>query len=89
MRLRLQAGSATALGVGFFVYLLLFSNVLAPLNRFTTDFLYRPTQVLPNIAIVAIDKKSIDELGDGPVARSVHAALLERLQSGPATTHSI
>ncbi|OQY95879.1 MAG: hypothetical protein B6D41_05605 [Chloroflexi bacterium UTCFX4] len=83
VRFRLQAGAAIALGVCFIVYLLLFINFLASLNQLATDFLYHPIAPNPNIAIIAIDSKSLDEIGTYPWPRAVHAALLERLQAAP------
>ena len=83
VRFRLQAGTAIALGACFFVYLILFSNLLAPLNQLATDFLYHPIAPNPNIAIIAIDSKSLDEIGPYPWPRAVHAALLDRLQADP------
>lgn len=83
VRLRLQAGAAIALAISFFVYLLLFTNLLAPFNRLTTDFLYHPAAVNPDIAIIEIDKKSLDEIGPYPWPRAIHAALLDRLASAP------
>lgn len=83
VRFRLQAGAAIALAVCFFVYLLLFSNLLAPLNQLATDFLYHPIAPYPNIAIIAIDSKSLDEIGTYPWPRAIHAALLDRLQTEP------
>src|SRR5581483_1150528 len=83
VRFRLQAGTAIALAVGLLVYLLLFAGVLAPLNRLATDFLYHPADVHPDIVIIAIDQKSLDEIGDGPWARSVYADLLARLRTAP------
>jgi len=81
VRFRLQAGAAIALGVCFLVYLLLFSNLLAPLNRLATDFLYHPISPNPAVAIIAIDSKSLDELGPYPWTRAIHAALLGRLET--------
>ncbi len=83
VRLRLQAGAAIALAISFFVYLLLFSNLLAPLNRLAADFLYHPSAVQPDIVIIEIDKKSLDEIGTYPWPRAIHAALLDRLQTAP------
>lgn len=83
VRFRLQAGAAIALGVSFFVYLLLFTGLLAPLNRLATDFLYHPIAPNPRVAIIAIDNKSLDQLGPLPWNRAIHAAMLERLQSAP------
>lgn len=83
VRTRLQAGAAIALGVGFFVYLLLFTNLLAPLNRLATDLLYHPAPAQPGIVIIAIDRKSVDEIGSWPWPRAIHAALLDRLQAAP------
>ncbi|TAH51881.1 MAG: adenylate/guanylate cyclase domain-containing protein [Chloroflexota bacterium] len=83
MRLRFQAGAAIALAISFFVYLLLFSNLLAPLNRLATDFLYHPIAAQPDLAIIEIDKKSLDEIGPYPWPRAIHAALLDRLSAAP------
>ncbi len=83
VRFRLQAGAAIALGVCFFVYLILFTNLLAPLNQLATDFLYHPVAANPNVAIIVIDSKSLDEIGTYPWPRAVHAALLDRLQAEP------
>lgn len=83
VRLRLQAGAAIALAISFFVYILLFSNLLAPLNRVATDFLYHSVAVHPDIVIIEIDKKSLDEIGPYPWPRAIHAALLDRLSAAP------
>jgi len=83
VRFRLQAGAAIALGVCFFVYLILFTNLLAPLNQLTTDFLYHPIPANPDVVIIAIDGKSLDEIGTYPWPRAVHAALLDRLSAEP------
>lgn len=83
VRLRLQAGTAIALAVSFLTYLLLFSNLLAPLNRLGTDLLYHTVAVHPDIVIIEIDKKSLDEIGPYPWPRAIHAALLDRLASAP------
>lgn len=83
VRFRLQAGAAIALLVGFFVIIVLFSNLLAPLNRLATDFLYHSLPPQPEIAIIAIDKKSLDEIGTFPWSRAIHAQLLERLAQAP------
>lgn len=83
VRLRLQAGVAAALAAGLLVYLLLFTGLLAPLNRLATDLLYHPATPNPDIAVIAIDKKTLDELGAYPYPRAVYAALLDRLQNTP------
>ena len=83
VRLRLQAGAAIALVVTFLVILLLVSNLLAPLDRVATDFLYHSQPPQPQIAIIAIDKKSLDEIGTFPWSRTIHAELLERLRTAP------
>jgi adenylate cyclase len=83
VRFRLQAGTAIALGMCFLVYLLLFSNLLVPLNRLATDLLYHPIAPNPNVVIIAIDSKSLDEIGTWPWPRAIHAALLDRLQAAP------
>jgi adenylate cyclase len=79
-RLRLQAGAAIALAASFLVYLLLFSNLLAPLHHTATDLLYHPITPNPALAIIAIDQKSLDEIGTFPWPRAIYAALLDRLQ---------
>lgn len=83
LRLRLQVGAAIALAVGFFVYIILFLDVLAPLDALTTDFLYHPAKANPNLVIIAVDRKSLDEIGPWPWPRGVHAALLDRLAAAP------
>lgn len=83
VRFRLQAGAAIALVVGFFVIILLFSTLLAPLDRIATDFLYHALLPKSQIAIIAIDKKSLDEIGTFPWSRAIHTELLERLAQKP------
>lgn len=82
-RLRLQVGATIALAMGLLVYVILILNILAPLNSLTTDFLYHPATPNPNIAIIAIDRKSLDEIGPWPWPRGIHAALLDRLSTAP------
>lgn len=83
VRFRLQAGAAIAIIVAFLVILLLFSGLLAPLNRIATDFLYHAIPPRPEIALIAIDKKSLDEIGTFPWSRSIHAELLDVLADAP------
>lgn len=83
VRFRLQAGAAIALLVGFFVIIILFSTLLAPLDRVATDFLYHALLPHSEIAIIAIDKKSLDEIGTFPWSRAIHTELLERLAQKP------
>lgn len=83
VRFRLQAGAALALIATFIVVLLLVSNLLAPLNRLATDFLYYSIPAQSQIAIIAIDKKSLDEIGTFPWSHSIHAELLDRLAPAP------
>lgn len=84
VRFRLQAGAAIALIAGFITILLLFSNLLAPFDRLATDLLYHPLAAQPSIAIIAIDKRSLDEIGTFPWSRSIYADLLNRLAAKPA-----
>lgn len=83
VRLRLQAGVTIALIASFVVLLLLVSNLLGALDRLATDFLYNPILPQPRIAVIAIDKKSLDEIGTFPWSRAIHAELLERLAQAP------
>ncbi len=83
VRFRLQAGAAIALVVAFFVTLLLFFGLLAPLNRLATDFIYHSNPPNPQITIIAVDKTSLDEIGTFPWSRAIHAALLDRLAEAP------
>src|SRR5206468_851157 len=82
-RLRVQVGLAVALAVGLLVYAVLYFGALAPLNPAFTDLLYQPVPPSGMVAIIAIDKKSLDELGPWPWPRAVHAALLDRLAASP------
>lgn len=45
-----------------------------------------PAEISQDIALVAIDEKSLDELGQWPWARDVHARLIERLGMAGAET---
>ncbi len=83
VRFRLQTGTAIALIVAFLVVLLFVSNLLAPLDRVATDFLYHAQPPQPQIVLIAIDKKSLDEIGTFPWSRAIHAELLERLAAAP------
>ncbi|MCC7163164.1 MAG: adenylate/guanylate cyclase domain-containing protein [Anaerolineae bacterium] len=83
VRFRLQAGAAIALVVAFLVILLLFSGLVAPLNRVATDFLYHAAVPQPQIALIAIDKKSLDAIGTFPWSRAIHAELLDILRTAP------
>lgn len=83
VRFRLQAGAAIALIVAFLVILLLFSGLLSPLNQVATDFLYHPIPPQPQIALIAIDKKSLDEIGTFPWSRTIHAEMLDKLSTAP------
>lgn len=83
VRFRLQAGAALALIASFLAILLYWTSLLAPLDRLATDFLYHSTRPQPQIAIIAIDKKSLDEIGTFPWSRAIHAQLLQRLAQAP------
>lgn len=45
-----------------------------------------PAQISPDIALVAIDERSLDELGQWPWPRDVHARLIEQLHRAGAET---
>lgn len=81
VRLRLEAGVSIGLAVGLFVYILSVLNVFSGLETLTTDFLYQPFPASGNVVIIAIDKKSLDEIGPWPWPRAIQAALLDRLSS--------
>lgn len=83
VRFRLQAGAAIALIATFLTILLLFSYLLAPLDRLSTDLLYHAMPPDSNLALIAIDKRSLDEIGTFPWSRQIYAQLLERLTVAP------
>lgn len=83
VRFRLQAGVVIGLVVTFLVILIWFSNLLAPLNRLATDFLYHPVAPHSEIILIAIDKKSLDEIGTFPWSRALYADLLKRMAQAP------
>ncbi len=83
VRFRLQAGAALGLIAAFLVVLILLTQLLAPLNRIATDFLYHAVAPSPRIAIIAIDKKSLDAIGTFPWSRAIHAELLKHLAQAP------
>lgn len=83
VRLRFQAGIAIALSAGLMVYLLLLAGWLGGLDTVGTDFMYHPVPGSDQIVIVAIDQKSIDELGPLPWSRALYAALIKRLSASP------
>ncbi|MAZ18858.1 MAG: hypothetical protein CL535_21345 [Ahrensia sp.] len=57
-------------------------SLLAPLDRFLSDQRFRLADrpVSDRIVFVAIDKKSLDEVGVWPWPRSVHSAIADRLR---------
>ena len=57
-------------------------SLLAPLDRFLSDQRFRLSDrsVSDRIVFVAIDKKSLDEVGVWPWPRSVHSAIADRLR---------
>lgn len=71
--------------VFFTIFLLTVSNLLAPLDYIAKDKLYQiPRGVSSQIKIIAIDDKTLDELGPiGTWSRSVYADLINLLNSNP------
>ncbi|MDI9245114.1 CHASE2 domain-containing protein [Marinobacter sp. CHS3-4] len=45
-----------------------------------------PTELSPDIALVAIDERSLDELGKWPWPRDLHASLIDKLDAAGAET---
>ncbi len=82
-RLRVQVGLVIALAVGLLLSVALFLGILTPLDLMLTDWVYQPITPSGRVAIIAIDKKSLDQIGAWPWSRAVHAGLLERLSSAP------
>ncbi len=66
--------------------LILFTNEFSRLDTVIYDFLLRsnPPQVKQNTVIIAIDDKSISEIGKWPWSRDVHATLLSSLATSKA-----
>lgn len=83
MRLRFEAGLAIGLGVGLFLSLALYFGMLGNLDHLLTDLIYQPIQPSGKVAIIAIDQKSLSQIGTWPWPRTVHAAMLDRLSDAP------
>jgi eukaryotic-like serine/threonine-protein kinase len=80
-------------GVAFTLVFLVLSAFIYPdsfqsLERYAYDVGVRASARVPNdkIAVVAIDDKSIQNIGRWPWPRDVHAQLIERLKQGGAKT---
>jgi len=75
-----------ALGVGAILVLLVyFVQPFATINRWFTDQLFLDTKPSPDIAIVAVDDKSLQEYGGWPWAdRSLHASAVNNLKEAGA-----
>jgi adenylate cyclase len=75
-----------ALGVGAILVLLVyFVQPFATINRWFTDQLFLNTKPSPDIVIVAIDDKSLQEYGGWPWAdRSLHASAVNNLKAAGA-----
>jgi adenylate cyclase len=74
------------LGVGAIIVLLVyFVQPFATINRWFTDQLFLNTKPSPDIVIVAIDDKSLQEYGGWPWAdRSLHASAVNNLKAAGA-----
>ena len=77
---------AIALGVGAILVLLVyFVQPFATINRWFTDQLFLDTTPSPNIVIVAVDDKSLQEYGGWPWSdRSLHASAVNNLKEAGA-----
>ncbi len=75
-----------ALGIGAILVLLVyFVQPFATINRWFTDQLFLNTKPSPDIVIVAIDDKSLQEYGGWPWAdRSLHASAVNNLKAAGA-----
>jgi adenylate cyclase len=75
-----------ALGVGAFLVLLVyFVQPFATINGWATDQLFQDTTPSPNIVMVAIDDKSLQEYGGWPWSdRSLHASAVNNLKEAGA-----
>ena len=75
-----------ALGIGAILVLLVyFVQPFATINRWFTDQLFLDTTPSPNIVIVAIDDKSLQEYGGWPWSdRSLHASAVDNLKEAGA-----
>jgi len=75
-----------ALGVGTIIVLLVyFVQPFATINRWFTDQLFLNTKPSPDIVIVAVDDKSLQEYGGWPWAdRSLHASAVNNLKAAGA-----
>ena len=82
-RLRLEVGLVVGLGVGLVLSIVFFSGILSPLDPLLTNLVYQPIQPSFRVAIIAIDQKSLDQVGPWPWQRTVYAALLDRLSGAP------
>jgi CHASE2 domain-containing sensor protein len=78
----LVRGMLWMVGIGLLV-LLLVSGVMLPLDNALYDLHARHWTYAPDeqVVIVAIDAKSLDEIGRFPWPRSVHAKLIDRLSA--------
>jgi CHASE2 domain-containing sensor protein len=78
-RLRFEVGLAIGLGVGLLVSIALFLGILNPLDNWLTDLVYQPIPPSGHVAMIAIDQKTLDQLGPYPWSPDVYAHLLDRL----------
>jgi adenylate cyclase len=68
-----------ALGVSIFLSLLIYGGVLGLWQHRFSDALYGGIEPLKNIVIIAVDDKSLQEIGRWPWSRQNYVALLQHL----------
>jgi adenylate cyclase len=85
VRLRFQVGLAIGLSVGLLLSVVLYLGVLGTIDPLLTDRIYQPIPPSGRVAIIAIDQKSLDQIGTWPWPRTVHAGLLDRLSSAASS----
>lgn len=75
----LGSDSLIGLTVGGILLVAIWFNVLSPLENLTNDWVIRamPHDMGQQVAVIAIDDKSLAKLGDWPWSRSMYATLTE------------
>jgi adenylate cyclase len=81
--LRIQVGVASGLTIGLLTSAATLSDLFTPLQVFLSDWVYTSHPSSTQIIIVAIDDKSIADVGPWPWGRAPQLALVERLREAP------
>lgn len=80
--------SILCFGTGILVFvvclLIFFSKLLWPVSLSLSDILYQPAPRAEDIVVLAVDDKSLQEIGRWPWDRKVFAALIGKLQNSRA-----